>query len=163
MQNENLRLSGSDKSDVTKFEGKSPTPRCVSPFHQLTSLKEKNKLSRLSWSLIFFKQKGLMAYTSFFSWTDSGIWEHWRLKCSIINAASVRKEKFHRRFTSLKKVWAGSRPRPHKSFIVFEKRPAFYKYQQFRKHFIRGKTMRSSALAKSGCDQCITFPLSKKA
>lgn len=101
MQNENLRLSGSDKSDVTKFEGKSPTPRCVSPFHQLTSLQEKNKLSRLSWSLMFFKQKGLVAYTWFFSWTDSGIWEHWRLKCSIINAASVRKGKFSQTFNKL--------------------------------------------------------------
>ena len=39
-ENVNLRLSGSDKSDVTKLEGKSPTPRAVSPFHQFTSLKK---------------------------------------------------------------------------------------------------------------------------
>lgn len=31
---------GSDKSVVTKFEGKSPDPSYVSPFHQLASLWE---------------------------------------------------------------------------------------------------------------------------
>ena len=47
-----LRLSGSDKSDVTKLEGKSPIPRLVSPFHQFTSLTKKRGIKKCELAIL---------------------------------------------------------------------------------------------------------------